>query len=74
MAELAEGILNGASAAWDLDDYEHWNPTDPEVRTLWTRTMTVGGLPEEWVRLEEAQKNELRSIICTLRQLGSQHR
>jgi hypothetical protein len=72
MAELAEGILNGTSGAWDVDDYEHWNPKDPEVRTLWNRTMTVGGLPEEWARLDEAQKNELRSIIRTLRQLGNE--
>ena len=71
MAELAEGILNGASGAWDVDDYEHLNPKDPEVRTLWIRTMTVGGLPEEWVRLDEAQKSEMRSIICTLRQRGT---
>jgi hypothetical protein len=72
MAELAEGIVNGTSGAWDVDDYEHWNPKDAEVRTLWNRTMTLGGLPEEWVRLDEAQKNELRSIISTLRQLGNE--
>ena|SRR6185437_13097852 len=71
MAELAEGIVNGTSGAWDVDDYEHWNPKDAEARTLWNRTMTLGGLPEEWVRLDEAQKNELRSIISTLRQLGN---
>ena len=72
MAELAEGILNGTSGAWDVDDYEHWNPEDPEVGTLWNRSMTVGGPPEEWTRLEEAQKDELRSIIRTLRQRGNQ--
>ena len=72
MAELAEGIVNGTSGAWDVDDYEHWNPKDAEARTLWNRTMTLGGLPEEWVRLDEAQKNELRSIISTLRQLGNE--
>ncbi len=63
MAELAEGIVNDTCGTWEVDDYEHWNPTDPQVRTLWNRTMTVGGFPEKWVRLDEAQKNELRSII-----------
>jgi len=46
MAELAEGIVNGTSGAWDVDDYEHWNPKDAEARTLWNRTMTLGGLPK----------------------------
>jgi hypothetical protein len=72
MAELAEGIVNGTSGAWDVDNYEHWNPKDEQARTLWNRTMTLGGLPEEWVRLDEAQKDELRSIISTLRQLGNE--
>jgi hypothetical protein len=72
MAELAEGILNGTSGAWGVDDYEHWNPKDSEMRTLWNRTMTLGGLPEEWARLDEAQKNELRGIIRTLGELRNQ--
>ena len=71
MAELAERIVNGTCGRWDVDDYEHWSPKDPEARALWNRTMTVGGPPEEWVGLDEAQKNELRSTIRTLRQLGN---
>ena len=71
MAELAERIVNGTCGRWDVDDYEHWSPKDPEARALWNRTMTVGGPPEELVGLDEAQKNELRSAIRTLRQLGN---
>jgi hypothetical protein len=55
---------------YDVDDYEHLNPKDPRLRELWRKSMVVGGLPEEWVRLDEAKKNELRDIIRSLRQLG----
>jgi len=62
--------LNGTYGKWDVDDYEHLNPKNPEMWELWHRTMAVGGLPEEWVRLDEVQKNELRGVIRALRQLG----
>jgi hypothetical protein len=34
------------------------------------KRMAVGGLTEEWARLDEAKKDELRDIIRNLRQLG----
>ena len=70
MADRAERLLSGSFGGYEVDDYEHLNPNDPQVRELWHRSMAVGGLPEEWVRLDEAQKNEVREIIRNLRQLG----
>jgi hypothetical protein len=70
VADRAERLLSGSFGGYEVDDYEHLNPNDPQVRELWHRSMAVGGLPEEWVRLDEAQKNEVREIIRNLRQLG----
>jgi hypothetical protein len=70
LADRAEHLLNGSYGGWDVDDYEHLNPKDPSLQALWHRSMAVGGLPEEWVRLDEAKKNELRDIIRSPGQLG----
>jgi len=70
VADRAERLLSGSFGGYEVDDYEHLNPKDPQVRELWHRSMAVGGLPEEWVRLDEAKKNEVREIIRNLRQLG----
>jgi hypothetical protein len=71
VADRAERLLTGHFYGWDVDDYEHLNPKDPHVQELWRRSMAVGGLPEEWVRLDEAEKNELREIIRELREFGA---
>jgi len=70
VAERAERLLHGDYGSYDVDDYEHLNPKDPQLRELWQRSMAIGGLPEEWVRLNEAKRNEVREIIRDLRQLG----
>lgn len=70
VAERAERLLSGDYGGYNVDDYEHLNPRDPQLRELWQRSMAVGGLPEEWVRLNEAKRNEVREIIRDLRQLG----
>jgi hypothetical protein len=70
LADHAERLLCGDYGEWDVDNYEHRNPKDPKLRDLWHRTMAVGGLPEEWVRLDEGKKKELQEIIRTLRQMG----
>jgi hypothetical protein len=70
VADRAERLLSGSFGGYGVDDYEHLNPKDPQVRELWRRSIAVGGLPEEWVRLDEAKKNEVREIIRNLRQLG----
>jgi hypothetical protein len=71
VAQRAERLLNGTSAGWDVDDYEHLRPREPHLRELWQRTLALGGLPEEWVRLDDERKRELQSVICAIRQLAS---
>jgi hypothetical protein len=71
IAERAERLLNGTSAGWDVDDYEHLRPTEPHLRELWQKTIALGGLPEEWVRLDDGRKRELQSVIRAIRQLAS---
>jgi hypothetical protein len=70
LADCAERLLSGTYAAWDVDDYEHANPKDPVLKDLWRSTMSAGGLPEEWVRLDEEKQNEIREIIRKLRGIG----
>jgi len=71
VADRAERLLTGTSWGWDVDDYEHLNPRDPQVRELWRRSMAVGGLPEKWPQLDEDKKNQLLGIIREVRQLGT---
>jgi hypothetical protein len=42
------------------------------LQVFWNlhRSLEVGGLPEEWVRLDEAKKDALRDIIRSLRELA----
>ena len=68
MAERAEALLLSNTGPWDVDDYEHMNPKNPRLRDLWRSTMQVGGLPEEWPRLSEEKKNQLREIIRQLKE------
>jgi hypothetical protein len=69
LADVAERILSGNCYEWDVDDYMHTNPRDPKLKDLWHRTMAIGGLPEEWVRLDESRKHELEVVIQQLRAL-----
>jgi hypothetical protein len=71
VADLAEKLLKGTFGGWDVDDYEHLNLRELQLRDLWLKTMHVGGLPEGWVNLDETRKSELRSIICALRAFGA---
>lgn len=72
IAEQAERILSGTYGAWDVDDYEHLNPKAPAVQDLWRSTMSVGGLPEEWVSLDATKQSEIREIIRRLREMRPQ--
>ena len=74
VANDIEPLLRGNFGGWDVDDYEHLNPRDPKVRELWRRSMEVGGLPEEWVRLDEKKKGQLRDIVRDLRRFGASQR
>jgi hypothetical protein len=71
VADHAERLLDGKGVAWDVDDYEHLNPREPELRELWHKTMQIGGLPEEWPRLDDARKDQLRDIICAVRRVAA---
>jgi len=70
LADDIERLLTGSSGGWDVDDFEHQRIRDPQLRELWRKCMDVGGPPEEWVRLNEGQKSELREIIRKLKELG----
>jgi hypothetical protein len=70
LADDMERLLTGSCGGWDVDDFEHQRIRDPRLRALWRRSMDVGGLPEEWVRLKEDQKGQLREVIRKLRELG----
>jgi len=39
---------------------------------MWRRTIEIGSLPEEWVRLDEHKKHELQDAIHDIRELGPQ--
>lgn len=70
VAEQADRILSGQSREWDIDDYENINLKDPKLKDLHAVTGKFG-LPETWVRLDDAEKNKLRAIIEEMRRLES---
>jgi hypothetical protein len=70
LADEIERLLTGNYVGWDVDDFEMQSIRDPQLQKLHRRSMDVGGLPEEWVKLNEAQKSQLREIIRQLRELG----
>lgn len=72
LAEEIERLLNGTSGGWDVDNFESRRIRDPKISEFWRRSMEVGGLPEEWVRLEEGRKHQLEEIIRSLRELGNE--
>ena len=60
----------GNFAGGDVDDFEMQSIRNPHLQELHRRTLTVGGLPEEWVKLSEDRKNQLRKIIEELRAIS----
>jgi hypothetical protein len=70
LADEIERFLTGNCGGWDVDDFEHHHIRDPQLRELWSRSMKVGGLPEEWVGLDEERKNQMRKVIRDLRELA----
>ncbi|MGB9072032.1 MAG: hypothetical protein WCC22_05135 [Terriglobales bacterium] len=69
LADQVENLLNGNYYGWDVDDFEMQSIRDPQLQDLHRKSITVGGLPEEWVRLNEERKNQMRDIIQELRNL-----
>jgi len=69
LADQIEHLLDGDYYGWDVDDFEMQSIRDPHLQDLHRRSMKIGGLPEEWVRLSEERKNQMREIIAELRKL-----
>jgi len=69
IAERAERLLDGSYGGWDVDDYEHLNPKSEPLKDLWQKTMSIGGLPEEWTRLDDGTKRKIREAIAEIRRL-----
>lgn len=68
LADQIERLLTGNYAGWDVDDFEMQSIRDPQLLELQRRSIHVG-LPEEWVKLDEERKNQLREIILELKKL-----
>ncbi|HKH98379.1 MAG TPA: hypothetical protein VJ999_04665 [Candidatus Sulfotelmatobacter sp.] len=71
VADRAEHLLDGSYGGWAVDDYEHLNPKSEQLRDLWRRTMSIGGLPEEWTRLDDETRSGIREVIAEIRRLES---
>jgi hypothetical protein len=69
LADEIERLLTGNYWGWDVDDFEHRRIRNPKLREYYLRSMSVGGLPETWVRMSDGEKDQMREIIRELRQL-----
>lgn len=69
LADQVENLLTGNYTGWDVDDFEMQSIRDSRLQDLHRRCMNVGP-PEEWPKLNEEQKSQLREIIVELRVLG----
>ena len=69
LADEIENLLTGNYGAWDVDGFEHRGIRNPTLREYYLKSMSIGGLPETWVRMTDAEKDEMREIIRQLRQL-----
>jgi len=67
LADQIEQFLNGQTWGWDVDDFEHQGIKNPTLKDHWRRSLEIGGHPEDWVRLDEEKKEQLREIIRKLR-------
>jgi len=70
LADEIETLLTGYYGGYEVDDFEHRRIRDPQLKEFWHRSMEIGGLPEEWVRLDEGRKCQLREVVRSLRELG----
>src|SRR5690242_6140319 len=51
LADEIERLLMGNYAGWDVDDFEMQSIREPHLWELHRKTLTIGGVPEEWVKL-----------------------
>ncbi|MFZ0318079.1 MAG: hypothetical protein WAL56_03060 [Candidatus Sulfotelmatobacter sp.] len=71
LADQADRILSGKCRKWDVDSYENTNPKDERLDDLLRRTLAIGGLPEEWVKLDDEQKKAISGLIEEMRRMKS---
>lgn len=69
LADEIANLLTGNYSGWAVDDFERRGIRNPTLREYYLRSMSVGGLPETWVRMSDAGKNQMREIIRQLREL-----
>ena len=67
LADQIEQFLNGQTWGWGVDDFENQSIKDPMLKGYWRKTFEIGGGPEDWGRLDEDKKEQLREIIRKLR-------
>lgn len=67
LADQIEQFLNGQTWGWGVDDFEGQSIKDQTLKSCWRRSFEIGGDPEDWVRLDEGKKEELREIVRKLR-------
>ena len=71
MASILRGVVVGCNhEAFVIETFEHQRIRDPQLREFWCRSKQVAPAPEEWMLLDEEQKNQLREVIRDLRALG----
>jgi hypothetical protein len=71
VADRAERLLDGSYGRWDVDDYEYLNPKSEQLKDVWRKTISIGGLPGEWTKLDDETKSRIREVIADIRRLES---
>ncbi|MFZ0952008.1 MAG: hypothetical protein WAN17_07070 [Candidatus Sulfotelmatobacter sp.] len=69
LVDEIENLLTGNYGGWDVDGFEHRGIRNPTLREYYLKSMSIGGLPETWVRMTDAEKEQMREIIRQLRRL-----
>ena len=70
LADEIENLLTGnCGSRWAVDDFEHSGIRNPTLREYYLKSISIGGLPETWVRITDAEKDQMREIIRQLREL-----
>jgi len=70
LADQAQRVLSGQCRKWDVDEYENYNCKDRKLEDLHAETLRFG-LPEEWIKLDDAQKAKLQAVIEQIREVQS---
>ena len=67
LADQIENLLAGNFSGWEVDDFEHQSIKDPRLKALHRKSFSIGGLPEEWIKLSVEEKIQMRGLIQELR-------